>query len=130
MSDAKVFKLTGIAVKSEMLSCSSVEPDAWVSFADHMAVVDAMKESNERLKVNLYSEKNAGWDAVAEAGVLKEKLEAYRKVVALLNSHIDKLTHAGNRLSIRTGQFACAKHYQPELKAWADAISEGKPPSE
>jgi len=100
VSDAKVFKLTGIACQSQLISCSSLEPDAWVPFADHIEVVNAMKE----------------------------KMEAYRNAVAILNSHIDKLTHAGNRLSIRTGQFACAKHYQPELKGWADVISESRPP--
>jgi uncharacterized small protein (DUF1192 family) len=43
MSNAKVFKLTGIACQSQLISCSSAEPDAWVPLADHCEEVKALK---------------------------------------------------------------------------------------
>ena len=43
MNHAKVFKLTGIACQSQLISCSSVEPDAWVPLADHCEEVKALK---------------------------------------------------------------------------------------
>jgi hypothetical protein len=49
MSNFKVFKLTGIACKSQLISCSSAEPDAWVSFADHCQEVAFLKMEIERL---------------------------------------------------------------------------------
>ena len=127
MSEAKVFKLTGIACQSQLISCSSVEPDAWVSFADHCEEVNALKAEVERLKANLQTEQNTGWDMMLENASHREKLEGFRNVVDILNKHIDKLTHAGNRLSIRTGQFGCAKNYQTELKDWAEVVSPTTP---
>ena len=53
MSNFKVFKLTGISCKSQLISCSSAEPDAWVSFADHCQEVALLKSENERLKNNI-----------------------------------------------------------------------------
>ena len=53
MSNTKVYKLTGIACKSQLISCSSVEPDAWVSFADHCQEVAFLKSEVERLKNNV-----------------------------------------------------------------------------
>jgi hypothetical protein len=53
MSNAKVFKLTGIACQSQLISCSSAEPDAWVSFADHCQEVAFLKMEVERLKNNV-----------------------------------------------------------------------------
>ncbi len=53
MSNFKVFKLTGIACKSQLISCSSAEPDAWVSFADHCQEVAFLKMEIERLKNNV-----------------------------------------------------------------------------
>ena len=52
MSNTKVFKLTGIACQSQLISCSSVEPDAWVTFADHCQEVAFLKMEIERLKNN------------------------------------------------------------------------------
>jgi hypothetical protein len=49
MSNFKVFKLTGISCKSQLISCSSSEPDAWVSFADHCQEVAFLKMEVERL---------------------------------------------------------------------------------
>ncbi len=43
--------------------------------------------------------------------------------IAQLKADVESLTKAGNRMSIRTGQFACSKHYQEELKAWAEVIT-------
>jgi hypothetical protein len=54
----------------------------------------------------------------AEAKIIR--LEAQ---VAQLKADVEALTKAGNRMSIRTGQFACSKHYQGELKDWADVIT-------
>jgi hypothetical protein len=53
MSNFKVFKLTGISCKSQLISCSSAEPDAWVSFADHCQEVAFLKMEVERLKNNI-----------------------------------------------------------------------------
>jgi hypothetical protein len=50
----------------------------------------------------------------AEAKIIR--LEAQ---VAQLKADVEALTKAGNRMSIRTGQFVCSKHYQTELKDWA-----------
>lgn len=52
MSNAKVFKLTGIACQSQLISCSLAEPDAWVTFADHCQEVAILKMEVERLKNN------------------------------------------------------------------------------
>ena len=41
-----------------------------------------------------------------------------------LKKKIERLIKVGNAMSIRTGQFACAKNYQTELRNWADAIQE------
>ena len=43
--------------------------------------------------------------------------------VARLEADIERLTKAGNRMSIRTGQFGCSKHYQDELRAWAEVVT-------
>jgi len=53
MSNFIVFKLTGIACKSQLVSCSSAEPDAWVTFADHCQEVAFLKSEVERLKNNV-----------------------------------------------------------------------------
>ena len=53
MNSFKVFKLTGIACKSQLVSCSSAEPDAWISFADHCQEVAFLKMEIERLKNNI-----------------------------------------------------------------------------
>lgn len=53
MSNYIVFKLTGIACKSQLISCSSSEPDAWISFADHCKEVVLLKMEIERLKNNI-----------------------------------------------------------------------------
>jgi len=53
MSNFKVFKLTGISCKSQLISCSSAEPDAWVTFADHCQEVAYLKMEVERLKNNV-----------------------------------------------------------------------------
>ena len=53
MSKAKVFKLTGIACQSQLISCSSAEPDAWVTLADHCQEVAFLKMEVERLKNNV-----------------------------------------------------------------------------
>lgn len=53
MKNLNVFKLTGIACKSQLISCSSTEPDAWVSFSDHCKEVAFLKMEIERLKNNI-----------------------------------------------------------------------------
>jgi hypothetical protein len=53
MSNFIVYKLTGIACKSQLVSCSSAEPDAWVTFADHCKEVAFLKSEVERLKNNV-----------------------------------------------------------------------------
>ena len=58
MSNAKVFKLTGIACQSQLISCSSAEPDAWVLFADHCEEVIALKRENAFLKMEVERLKN------------------------------------------------------------------------
>ena len=53
MSNAKVFKLTGIACQSQLISCSSAEPDAWVLFSEHCEEVIALKRENAFLKTEV-----------------------------------------------------------------------------
>ena len=58
MSNAKVFKLTGIACQSQLISCSSAEPDAWVLFSEHCEEVIALKRENAFLKMEVERLKN------------------------------------------------------------------------
>ena len=40
--------------------------------------------------------------------------------VRRLNDELKAVISCGDKMSIRTGQFGCAKNYQGELKDWAD----------
>lgn len=35
---------------------------------------------------------------------------------------LDKAIKVGNAMSIKTGTYPCARHYQKELKDWADIV--------
>lgn len=43
--------------------------------------------------------------------------------IARLKNHIERLIKAGNALSIKSGNFVCAKNYMVELKNWADVLN-------
>jgi hypothetical protein len=43
--------------------------------------------------------------------------------IAHLKAHIDRLIKAGNALSIKSGNYVCAKNYYSELKNWANVIN-------
>lgn len=40
--------------------------------------------------------------------------------VRRLNEDLKAVISCGDKMSIRTGQFACSMHYKAELKNWAD----------
>ena len=89
MNHAKVFKLTGIACQSQLISCSSVEPDAWVPLADHCEEVKALKaervhdlnqigglqEENARLKADLEKSDGVVFTQAVENERLKSEVE-------------------------------------------------------
>lgn len=101
MSHAKVFKLTGIACKSQLISCSSVEPDAWVPLADHCEEVKALKM--ERIH------------DLNQIGGLQQEL-------ARLKAEVERLRKAGDAVC----ESPYALETDPAVIEWR-AAKEGKP---
>lgn len=51
--------------------------------------------------------------------------ESYDKnEISKILKFLQKTISVGNSLSIKSGLYPCAKHYQKELKDWADIVSE------
>lgn len=53
----------------------------------------------------------------------QEQIQKLNSEVSRLKDMLDKTIKVGNKMSIKTGGFACAKHYQNELKDWADVVT-------
>jgi hypothetical protein len=53
----------------------------------------------------------------------QEQIEKLNLEVARLKDMLEKTIKVGNKMSIKTGGFACAKNYQNELKDWADIVT-------
>lgn len=53
-----------------------------------------------------------------------DKIKRLEEQNAKLTEAVARLTRAGNKMSIRTGQFGCSKHYQEELRQWADVLAD------
>lgn len=49
--------------------------------------------------------------------------DARDEEIARLQNHIERLIKAGNALSIKSGNFICAKNYHGELKGWAEVLN-------
>ncbi len=53
----------------------------------------------------------------------QEQIQKLNSEVLMLKDMLDKVIKVGNTMSIKTGVYPCAKHYQKELKDWADIVS-------
>lgn len=92
--------ITGSCVRSQTFTPKYSSTETWVRYSDFVDYYPVALDECAEDKDAMFNENK----------LLKDKIE--------------KLTKVGNAMSIRTGQFACAKHYQTELKNWADAIQE------
>lgn len=54
----------------------------------------------------------------------KEEIQNLKSEISRLKNFLDKAIKVGNTMSIKTGTYPCAKHYQKELKDWADIVTE------
>jgi uncharacterized protein YaaR (DUF327 family) len=52
----------------------------------------------------------------------QEEIQKLKLEIERLKDMLEKTIKVGNKMSIKTGGFACAKHYQNELKEWADIV--------
>lgn len=52
----------------------------------------------------------------------QQEIQNLKSEVQKLKSLLDNAIKVGNAMSIKTGTYPCAKHYQKELKDWADIV--------
>ena len=52
----------------------------------------------------------------------QEEIQNLKSEVAKLKNLLDNAIKVGNTMSIKTGAYPCAKHYQKELKDWSDVV--------
>lgn len=52
----------------------------------------------------------------------QEEIQNLKSELAKLKNLLDNAIKVGNAMSIKTGTYPCAKHYQKELKDWADIV--------
>jgi hypothetical protein len=52
----------------------------------------------------------------------QEEIKNLKSEVAKLKGLLDNAIKVGNTMSIKTGAYPCAKHYQKELKDWSDVV--------
>lgn len=52
----------------------------------------------------------------------QEEIQNLKSEVTKLKNLLDNVIKVGNTMSIKTGVYPCAKHYQKELKDWADIV--------
>jgi hypothetical protein len=50
----------------------------------------------------------------------QEEIQNLKLEIKRLKELLDNVIKVGNTMSIKTGVYPCAKHYQKELKEWAD----------
>jgi hypothetical protein len=53
----------------------------------------------------------------------QEQIQKLNAEVSRLKDMLDRVIKVGNTMSIKTGVYPCAKHYQGELKDWADIVT-------
>ena len=135
MSEAKVFKLTGIACQSQLISCSSAEPDAWVAYTDYARlkaelrgkVMDSISDIGQ---LGEQSAEIAHLKAEVERLTnLKAKADQSETEVNRLKAEVERLRKAGDAMAKRTEFFQKrwdADELCQEVEAW-QAAKEGKP---
>lgn len=52
----------------------------------------------------------------------QEEIQNLKSELAKLKNLLDNAIKVGNTMSIKTGAYPCAKHYQKELKDWSDVV--------
>lgn len=53
----------------------------------------------------------------------QQEIQNLNSEISRLKNLLDNVIKVGNTMSIKTGVYPCAKHYQKELKDWADIVT-------
>lgn len=54
----------------------------------------------------------------------QQEIQELKQKITRLKDFIYVIIKTGNTMSIKTGVYPCAKHYQKELKDWADIVTQ------